>query len=184
MLVVAGAAAMSLAAFTYQQARPDPGPAWVPPSNFSSVHFEAGDTFTDGFGGFRHRGSGNAVITDVRMDGGEGLELLGIKIADESRDMGAIQYIDSWPPTTDPDLPQESIKPLDTPVKPHPAGDVELLIGYRVVGEGKMVRMGYWVDYTVDGKEYSAYHPTGLAVCTDKPAGKCNPPRKWIEGEG
>ena len=103
---------------------------------------------------------------------------MGVKIADDSRVAGAVQYFDDWPPINDPDLPSEAIKPLDTEIGPLPASNAELLIGMRATREGRLVRKGIWVDYRIGDQDYSVYFPGGVTVCTDGRR-NCRPPKDW-----
>jgi len=119
------------------------------------------------------------VIESVRMVGADpGLELVGVKIADDSRVIEAVQYFDDWPPTNDPDLVAEAIKPLDTEIAPLPTSNAEPLIEMKATREGRLVRKGIWVDYRIGDKDYSVYFPSGVTVCTDEPR-NCRPPSDW-----
>lgn len=171
-------AALTLAACA-EEKKPAAGPVQVPDPNMSSFSVPVGHAFTDGMQVFQHEGDEPAVIESVRMVGADpGLELVGVMLADDSRTAGAVQYLDDWPPINDPDLPAESVKPLDTEIGPLPASNAELLIGMKATREGRLVRKGIWIDYRIADEDYSVYFPSGVTVCTDKRR-NCRPPSDW-----
>lgn len=184
MAAVLAAAALTACTAAGPAGKPDPRPTGavsIPPPAFSSLGEKHGSAFTDGLTVFSLHGDKKATVTAVRPDPVAGLELLGVQVADGTREIAAIQFTRSWPPV-DPDLPPSSIGelPAQTPLSAEGADGLELLIGYRVTGRGRLVRKGVWVDYTAGGKDYSAYLPSGLAVCVgpDEDAA-CHPPQDW-----
>jgi hypothetical protein len=146
-----------------------PGPLEKGHQHAWATKAAVGKTFTDGMEVLTFRGQQSAVIKNVEFVGDAGLKLIGVKLAGPDRSIGAIQYIDAWPPR-DPQLKVSSVMPaFGQELKPKGQGSYELLLGIEVTQKGYLVRKGIKVEYTTaDGKEYTQFIPAVLAVCSSE----------------
>ena len=156
------------------------GPLQMPNTHGYTTSVKTGDVITDGFEVLHLTGSRKATIDDVRLPDAKGFELLGVKLSSPDRPIGSVQITRNWPPV-DPQLPPETITDaIGATITPHDDG-WELLIGMKITGSGYLIRDGLIIDYTVDGRGYTARFPSQVVVCTDASVenkqGRCPAPK-------
>lgn len=147
----------------------------TPPDHGWETQQKVGAVFTDGFETLDVVSEPVQVI-DVRFEGGEpGLELIGYEIVPPPRTYASIQLLPGFPPKSH-DLPKARVRSGEN-LKPDPnRQDYELLLGVKVVKEGRWVRTGVTVRYRSGEREYVQTLPAELVVCTPqfwKPEGHC-----------
>lgn len=163
-------------ACTGSSAPSDPGPIAVIDEAASGYVIDAGvavgDAVTDGWPIVPDI-AGTDEVTIHRIEpvlgGDEILEPLGVLIAGDDRDIGAVQFLHHWPPGPDdgfgPLVPAEgaTLEPRPGPRYPN----YELLAGYRVTGEGRGTVEAYTITYESARQVYTVTLPYTLAICTD-----------------
>lgn len=145
------------------------GPGPLTPTN---VHgwgkdYPVGQVFTDGWEVLNLHGHQNAVIDSVRQvrgPNGDGLKMLGLLLADPSRQEGSVGPVASWPPRHFPHFTESAIVSTKT-ITPAKMG-WELLIGYKVTKPGYLVRRGIVVNYHIGDQHYRYYDPAWMAICS------------------
>ncbi len=154
---------------------PQGGALATPSDHGWETQQSVGAVFTDGFETLDVV-SGPVQVIDVRFEGGDpGLELVGYELVQPPRRYATIQLLPGFPPRSR-GLPKARVKPgesLDT--DPNGQG-YELLLGIKVVQEGRWVRTGVTVEYRSGGREYVQTLPAELIVCTrdfGKSGGRC-----------
>ena len=138
------------------------GPIRVPPPNVYYLPYEEGDVFTDGFMTVELRNGARGTLRSVELIGGEGLELLGVKVAGKDRKYNSIQVTEGYPPN------RRAFGALrDATGAEIPAGrlGLELLVGLKVATDEYTVRDGLRVHYPVNGTDYVADFPASIAIC-------------------
>ena len=138
------------------------GPVLVPPPNVYYLPYNAGEVFTDGFQTVELADGARGTLRSVELIGGEGLELLGVKVAGSARKYNAIQLSKGFPPK------RAAFGPLREAAGAEiPAGTLglELLVGLKVTSDEFTVREGLRVHYTVDGTDYVADFPSSIVIC-------------------
>jgi hypothetical protein len=147
---------------------PGDGPVAEPPAPHGSTYtLPQGTVFTDGLEVVFLEGENPAVIDSVELKG-EGLELIGLSLATPDRPGGVIRRMKGYPPR-DPELPPEVIVPATgATIEPGKDNAYEILLGLKVTGQGHLINEGFWLNYTVDGKEFRDWYAYEIAVCTDK----------------
>ena len=150
----------------------------VPPHGWSA-RVGAGTGFTDGFEVIIRPDNESVIIQAISLDADPELELLGAALLPPGRELGSVQFVDSWPPTTDPELDSTRSMPLPAQIDSVPGEKQgwELLIGMRANESGRFLRRGFWIDYTLDGRDYRDYWPAMLAICAGgRDREPCSPP--------
>jgi hypothetical protein len=165
---------------------PGPGPIQATNAHAWATTEPVGVTFTDGLEVLVLDGAQDAVIDSVELVGDPELELVGAMVAGRDRgESGAIQIIHTWPPRGRGLNPDSLVPAEGATITPLPGNQGwELFLGIRPTEEGRWVRNGVRVTYTIGERRYSEYLPAGLIVCTDPKyhvARKCPVPRDWPE---
>ena len=147
------------------------GPMIVGSAQGSSITRPVGSVFTDGIQVLTLGGDEPGKLTKVEVVGDGGVELVGAKVLPPPRELAAVQFLEGWPPqgTGDVDL-GAAVPAIGAEVgtaAENPQG-WELLLGLRVVEEGRWTRRAIRVTYTVGDKTYRVDLPTELVVCTSE----------------
>lgn len=162
--MLAAAAATLLAGCGDEPARGGPIERGMP--HGWAISKAVGEEFTDGMETIEVKGDQPVYIDSVDLVGGDGLEIVGVRLVTPDRPFGAIQVIHAWPPA-DPELDPGHIREVDgTAVTPSGEHGWELLLGLKAVDDGYLVREGIRINYTVDGEQFTQVLPAELAVCT------------------
>ncbi|WP_028652750.1 hypothetical protein [Nocardioides halotolerans] len=147
----------------------------------SSITLPVGKVVTDGVQVLRLSGEYEATIDKVELVGDDGMEFLGAGIAPPPRRSALEQFIFDWPPTKATQFDPATVVPAEGATIGNETDEPmgwELLLGLKVVDEGKHTRTAIRITYTVDGEQYRVDLPTELTVCTG-PAyetdGECTP---------
>jgi RTX calcium-binding nonapeptide repeat (4 copies) len=134
---------------------------------YSDRDFTVGDRFTDGFSVLYLTGDQPAVIDDVRLIGNRGFKHLGTMIVGPGREIGAVQMVRHWPPTSYDygggdviDAEGASISPVG-----RNSWGWELLIGMAPHNVGHNARAGFAVSYTVGGVRYRHEEYGEIVIC-------------------
>jgi len=142
-----------------------------------STSVEPGEPFTDGLETLRP--TGPVEIVDVRMDADDGLRLLGAKLVEPGRPMGAVQHLYEYPPSAadtaeyfgSPSRVRDAVGATITP-RTAPGGTPdswELLLGLEATRPGTLVRHSIVVTYRKDGRLGRFVIPGLLEVCAAEP---------------
>ncbi len=165
-----------------REVRPDResgGPLEVPPKHGYMFTLPQGTRFTDSFERLTANGDRPLVLESVELVGGEGLRLLGFKILGPERDTTR-DFFPEYPPALEDVKELGATAILDGPgavIEPGNEMGWELLVGIEITQPGPLWRKGLRINYSVDGKKYTAFFPAQIQVCTEVgqkgPGGKC-----------
>lgn len=156
-------------------------------NNGMSMSADVGYEFTTGHVVFDNVGDRPLRILRVKPEmSGQGLRYLGAMVAGEDRSAGLISSIPGSPPK-DRRLGEisrlSSARLADSKTlrqNGRRITDHELLMGYRVVREGRTVVRGVTIVYTDGGTERQITLPTTLTVCVPDTAERCKADRNAI----
>jgi hypothetical protein len=131
-----------------------------------------GHVFTNGVYALSNESAVDLTLVEIRpvMGVGTGLRYLGVKLAGSRRRIGSVQYIPQYPPRDVArfgpmlDVAGTRMKPLS------PTGDnmFEVMLGFKVVGEGRSSVKGMTITYDQGGHRYTQFVKSTLAVCAPK----------------
>lgn len=148
-----------------------------PPPNGFAMRQPVGHVFTDGQLTVRNTGSRPVTIKRVEPAlTGDGLQYLGAYIAGPERESASIQYYEQFPPS-DPTLgrvQEAEGAVLDAGQLPAERG-YELLLGFRVRGEGRTTRTAVRITYNDGGGDKTLTAASTIAVCAPEPGPECDP---------
>ncbi|WP_157563141.1 hypothetical protein [Micromonospora chokoriensis] len=135
--------------------------------------YDVGYRLTDGVTTIRI-GKGPVTIKSIEpVMHGDSARLLGAQVRVLTSTRGSVMDSEGWPPTH-PDLigaqdPAGLVLPDPGTADPseHPDGkvDIEILLGYELVGEGRTVRRGVNVTYEIGGRQQKVFLGSYMAVC-------------------
>ena len=153
------------------------GPLMLPtPHGWLLEDARVGHQFTDGLELLDVQGTAPITVTDVRsIGGGNGLELIGLRVAGDARKSLTHQYTPRFPPRGGRFGPLREVLDESLPSSPGPQhGSWQLLLGYEVTRPGIWERTALEIDYVTDGRSYTARFPSALLVCTRGHKQECN----------
>ena len=136
----------------------------------SSLTRPVGTRFTEGIQVLELGGDKPGTIDRVEFVGDQAVKLLGAWVLPPSRAIGAVQFLQDWPPKADFGVDLSRAVPAEgTRISPQSEDSAswELLLGVEVTQEGHWTHTAIRVTYEVDGDRYRVDLPTELTVCTD-----------------